>query len=361
MRRQQLPTAESQRLPEPSVQRPPHARRLPPTGRTGRPARTTQTPVTATVEMWVADGEAQGHSGKTCRDRRAHLARFVWWLEHEAGASPILEALTADLIRKFFTYLREPSTEGRFGTGCPCAKRAARPATVHRYFRELRTFSNFCVEEGLLRESPLASVKSPLLPVDQIQPFSPLQVKDLVAAASRTLSPDRNRAMLLLLLDTGLRSSEACSLTIDDLQQRCGEISVQGKGGKRRTVYLGTVARRAFRLYLARERSDAEPGDPLFLALGGIHPGSGITPSGAYQIVLECGRLARVDGVRCSPHTFRHTFAVQFLRGGGNLLELQRLMGHTDLTVLRRYVQLAESDLARAHRRASPADQLGMK
>jgi integrase/recombinase XerD len=86
-----------------------------------------------------------------------------------------------------------------------------------------------------------------------------------------------------------------------------------------------------------------------------------MTPSDIGQAVQECGELAKVEGVRCSPHTLRHTFAVSFLRRGGNLLELQRLMSHSDLDVLQRYVALAESDLAQAHRMASPADRMRLK
>jgi site-specific recombinase XerD len=79
------------------------------------------------------------------------------------------------------------------------------------------------------------------------------------------------------------------------------------------------------------------------------------------MIVAKAGKAANINGVRCSPHTLRHTFAVNFLRGGGNLFELQQLMGHADLTVLRRYVALAEADLAQAHRNASPADRMRLK
>lgn len=77
--------------------------------------------------------------------------------------------------------------------------------------------------------------------------------------------------------------------------------------------------------------------------------------------VPRASRVTSIKGVRCSPHTLRHTFAVNFLRGGGNLFELQQLMGHTDLTVLRRYVALAEADLAQAHWAASPADRMKLK
>src|SRR5687768_16120118 len=86
-----------------------------------------------------------------------------------------------------------------------------------------------------------------------------------------------------------------------------------------------------------------------------------LTPDGVRLMMRKLGRAAGIQGVRVSPHTARHTFAVNFLRGGGNLFELQALMGHSDLTILRRYVALAENDLAQAHRQASPADRMKLR
>lgn len=316
--------------------------------------------VRRTVETWAADGAAQGFSPRTQGDREDIFRRFFWWLEHEeklpGGADADLSLLTSELLRRFFAYCRAPHSTGRFGSDRDSARHAAKPSTVHRYYRELRAFLNFCVAEECLRESPLRNVKAPRLTSDQVQPLSPTQVEALLHAVAHTDTPDRNRAILLALLDTGLRVSELCALRVGDLA--ADEIRVVGKGGKARTVYLGCAARRALNRYVRKARRGADDSDPLFVGEGGRLRGSALGASGIRQMLGEAARLAGVQGVRVSPHTLRHTFAIQFLRGGGNLFELQRLMGHTDLTILRRYVALAESDLAAAHRRASPIDRM---
>jgi site-specific recombinase XerD len=223
----------------------------------------------------------------------------------------------------------------------------------------VKAFVNFCLAEGLLDENPLRNVKSPRVHNDQIEPLSAEQVQALVDAARRTRTQERDVALILLQVDTGLRVSELCGLTVGDIDRGSGELSVLGKGNKRRRVYMGTAARRALWRYLEVDRRDALAEEPLFVALGGYHPGAGLTPSGVFQIVQKAGMAAGISGV--GPHDLRRTFAISFLRHGGNLLEFQLLMGHNDLATLRRYVALAEADLSRAHRAASPVDRMKLK
>lgn len=79
------------------------------------------------------------------------------------------------------------------------------------------------------------------------------------------------------------------------------------------------------------------------------------------QIVKAAGQIAGITGVRCSPHTCRHTFAIEFLRGGGDVFELQQLLGYESLEMVRRYVKKAKADLEEAHRKASPANRLKLR
>jgi integrase/recombinase XerC/integrase/recombinase XerD len=238
------------------------------------------------------------------------------------------------------------------------AVKAARPSTIQTYHRHLRAFLNFCVDEGTLNQSPLRNVKPPRVPVEQIQPFSPEQVQALLNATARSEEKNRNRAILLLLVDSGMRVSEMCSLRVSDVDRTTGQIVVVGKGNKRRTVYTGATSRRALGRYLQVQRPNATPEEALLHGDGDAGAGVGLTPNGVRLMMRRLGKNAGLTGVRVSPHTARHTFAVNFLRGGGNLFELQALMGHKSLAVLRRYVALAQTDLEQAHRRASPADRL---
>jgi len=312
-------------------------------------------------EVWLQDGRAQGWSPATVNDRRLALKRFCWWLEHEACLPSILDNVTTQVVREFLIYAREPSPNGRYGSSNSCAHRPARPATVNAYYRILRAFLNFCIEEGHLQDSPLQHVKAPRVPVDQVQPFSQEQVEALLNAANRSRNGERDATVILVLLDTGLRVSELCTLRIGDIEYGDGELRVTGKGDKQRTVYLGRATRRALWNYIERCRTGAHADEPLFLSTGGTQSGTALTPSGVRRAVAYAGERARIAGVRCSPHTLRHTFAVSFIRNGGNLFQLQQLMGHTDLTVLRKYVLLAEADLAEAHHKSSPVDGMRIR
>jgi integrase/recombinase XerD len=125
-----------------------------------------------------------------------------------------------------------------------------------------------------------------------------------------------------------------------------------GKGAKERIVPIGASARRALVRYLAT-RAAVAAGDPLF----GGRWGSALTARGIQLAIARLGRRAAV-GTRCSPHTFRHTFARGYLVNGGDVFSLQQILGHATLDMVRRYVSLSEADLVARHRTASPADRL---
>jgi integrase/recombinase XerD len=138
---------------------------------------------------------------------------------------------------------------------------------VNDSYRMLRALVNWCREEGLLNDDPLKNVKAPRVPNDQLQPLSPEQCQALLNAARETKEVERNRAIVFILLETVLRLSEACSLTVGDASRENGEITVTGKGGNRWRVYLSSRnARRALRLYLDRHRADAKASDSMFVS-----------------------------------------------------------------------------------------------
>ncbi len=220
-------------------------------------------------------------------------------------------------------------------------------------------------------ESPMANLATPKYKQSPVIPFTRDEIEALLDACEYTRRVDRedhrrfrmrrptarrDRAVILTLLDTGLRASELCSLKIGDIDLKTGRTEVRhgarggAKGGKGRTVFLGKTTRRFVWRYLA-EREDGEDLEaPAFVGRWD-RP---MNPDSLRQLVK---RLAEKAGVRdCHPHRFRHTFAISYLRAGGDVFTLQVLLGHSTLDMVRYYARIAEVDLANAHRRASPAD-----
>lgn len=118
-------------------------------------------------------------------------------------------------------------------------------------------------------------------------------------------------------------------------------------------------ASRALWKYLNEDFREAD--DFVFLSDGGKETGDPLTRSGGLQLIRRLGRAAGITNVRVSPHTFRHTFSIEFLRNGGNQFTLMTILGHTDMKMTARYVAIAQADVARQHRHHSPADRLNRR
>jgi len=191
---------------------------------------------------------------------------------------------------------------------------------------------------------------------DQVQPFTDGQIEKLLKAARGSAHPKRDEAIFLFLLDTGVRISELCALRMSDVDMLGYGAVVQGKGDKNRRIQFGKTTKRAIWSYL--HATPREPDEPLFIAEGGHNSGEALTRSGVTQMVRRLGKVACVDGVRCSPHTFRHTFAINFLRNGGNQFTLMTLLGHTSLEMTSKYVAIAQADVVVQHRMFSPVDRM---
>ena len=153
-----------------------------------------------------------------------------------------------------------------------------------------------------------------------------------------------------------MRVSELCKLNVPDVDLRQGAARVVGKSrqnsgqGKARSVYIGKRTQKALWQYLAHRQVLHSADSPV------IATRDGDRFNRQYMHTLIC-RLGDRAGVRkCYPHRFRHSFATNYLRNGGDIYTLQRRLGHTSLEMVKRYLKLAEADDRAAHRRASPVD-----
>jgi integrase/recombinase XerD len=188
------------------------------------------------------------------------------------------------------------------------------------------------------------------MPIEPLEPVELATVKQMLSVCEHgSLVGERDRAILLALLDTGARAGELLNMNLEDLNYATGEIIIRcGKGRKPRVVFLGKKSRRALRAYLKTRRNE-EP------ALWVTKFGTRLSYDGLRAVITHRAKLAEVESPQL--HDFRRAFALNFLRNNpGEIFALQRLMGHADLQVLRRYLAQTEQDLLEAHRRGSPVD-----
>ncbi|MFZ2470655.1 MAG: tyrosine-type recombinase/integrase [Methanothrix sp.] len=204
-------------------------------------------------------------------------------------------------------------------------------------------------------------IDNPMARIQQNAPHSnPLPGVALVDVSAmrksceeRTFYGARDRAILSVLIDTGLRRDEFLALNISDLDLDIGRIHVaDGKGGYARDVYIHSLATSDIMRYLRKHTSLANDA-PLWISKNGKR----LLPAGLRAVMIRRAhgaKLKRVPGI----HDFRRAFCVACLRNGMPIVELRRITGHKSTAVLERYLALTDIDIQKAHAKYSPADRL---
>ncbi len=252
--------------------------------------------------------------------------------------------ITAELTRDFRIHLARHS--GKNGT--------LKKNTQAYYAIALRNFLKYLIkrdEKNVLSPDKIELPKIPGRQIDAVE-YSELE-RILAAPQGNGLRARRDRAILETLFSTGLRLSELCALNrYLDLER--GEISVRGKGGKLRVVFLSASAKKAIKEYLG-ERNDAE--EALFVSLTKNRRKTEnpprtigrITPRAVQRLVDFCARQAGI-GRRVHPHSFRHSFATDLLINGADLRSVQELLGHSNVNTTQIYTHLTNKELKEVHR-----------
>jgi integrase/recombinase XerC len=287
------------------------------------------------LQGFLLSCRVDGLSPMTLADYEYKIGAFVVFCSGIGVNDP--RRVTASEVRQFLLKLQEKGA----------------PASVSGYYKSVKRFFNWMVEEKVLKQSPMARIRPPRVPQKVVMPFTVEHVRRLLLLCDDgKFIGARNRAIILVFLDTGLRLSEMAGIQLPDVDFDRETVKVMGKGAKERVVRIGKTAQKALLRYLLMRQDD-------YPCLWVTEERGPLTHWGIAQVIEVLGKRAGIGDVRCSPHTFRHTFATRALLNGAGEFEVQSLLGHSKLDMTRRYAaSLRSEEAVVGHRRFSPVDNM---
>jgi site-specific recombinase XerD len=290
------------------------------------------------------DARARGISQSNITHVKGIVVLFIGFL----GTVDDVRRIGADDFRRYLASLRDRHAwEGS-------AKQSQNKLTgtsINTYARAIKSFWAWLKQAGLIEANPLAAVAAPKIPKTIPVVYSDEEIRAVYDVVKDTPVV---KSVFLLFLDSGIRLSELTSLSLANLDLTNRRLKVRGKGNKERLAYFSDFTAESINGYLKGTSTHHRPGSKVFLDNNGL-------PLTNRQIQVMLAKAGKQAGLirRLAPHKLRHTYATLALRNGGNLEYLRITLGHTDIkTTSEAYLNVADADIARAHRKFSPVANL---
>jgi integrase/recombinase XerD len=271
--------------------------------------------------------EEKGYSENTLAAYRNDLTQFLGYLSRHVSS---WHDVDRELILKYILYMKD---------------REYASSTVARKVAAIKSFFHNMVAMGEIADDPTATLDSPKVKKRLPRTISTADVERLLAEPAKSATPKalRDQALLELLYATGMRVTEAVSLDVGDLNLPSATVRVgRSKAGKQRVLPLYRRAREALENYLQKGRLQLVR-DPEEQALFLNHRGQRLTRQGLWLIIKAYVEKAGIDS-EVTPHTLRHSFAAHKLEEGAELREIQRLLGHANISTTQVYTQISNQD-----------------
>jgi site-specific recombinase XerD len=278
------------------------------------------------------------------------------FLEKKRLTGITLQAVTdmEGVLRRFFQYYDgELTDETRLKKAILEYLVNKRADHYNKTMQVLRQYFSHCIEEGVINDNPCKGLKfkpqaSRIVEHDEQTIKALLNLPD-----KRTFVGLRDATYFMLLVDTGIRPHEALRLRIGDWQDNYIKVRPEvSKTRKERYLPLSAPSIQLIkRLVRARHESWDNESGYIFCSVSG----SNMTTR---TVQLRFREYSKRLGIAVHPYDLRHCFALFFLRNGGNVFALSRLLGHSTLTMTQKYLALVEADLKAQHSKASPLNTL---
>jgi integrase/recombinase XerD len=228
--------------------------------------------------------------------------------------------------------------------------------TINNRIRACKTFFRFLYEERMVSQPIFDQLRLIAAEKKMIQTLTKEQMLVLLNQPDRkSFTGFRDYTIMMVLLETGIRISECLSLEMTDVYLKEQELIIRmGKGRKARRVPIQKTCINILKQYIT-ERGEIDS-KALFVNVDDERIGKRTIQ----ENIQEYGKSAHIEGVRVSPHTFRHTMAKFYIINGGDIFTLQRILGHSTLDMVRHYVELFSTDIQDQHQKYSPVENMGL-
>jgi integrase/recombinase XerD len=306
------------------------------------------------LEIFIRAKEAEGVRPRTIKDYRQHIRYLLDYI----GRQPFyLDELTAQLIRDYINYLRKERNAYEGVENREKETKGLSVNTINIRLRTLRTMCNFWYAEGMIAENPMQNIK----PVrddehEEVPGLSDEEIEKILNYFDEKQYAEwRDKTLILLLLDTGLRINEAVNLTIDQIDFKRLSIHIPSSTAKNRrgrdVPVSREVARRLRQLYEENQQYFGKV-DEIFMNAYG-------EPFTADTFRRRLNRLKKKLNIeKLHPHMFRHTFARNYILNGGDIFTLQKILDHADIKTTRKYIQMDDEHIREQHNKYSPIRRL---
>lgn len=324
-----------------------------------RSRRTQGTPLETAFDVFYTAKRAEGVRERTLADYRSYWRYFREWLEKYRPEVADVHQITTEVIRAYVGYLSHDHTRYEDDPHRKKDGRRLSPVTVASRLRALQTMGKFWESEGLTEVDPAAKVKPPRKDTEEKSVFTDEQLAALLAAPNRhTYVGRRDRTLMLLLADSGLRINEALGLMVDmlDFNARCIRLpGALNKNRKPRIVPLSAPVLREL-AHLIDETAAYFQTDYVFVS----NYGDVLKPDHFRKLLRKYAEAAGIDTkkTQVSPHRFRDYFITSYLLNGGDVFTLRRIVAHADIKTTQGYVKINEGAMRDSHAQFSPISRL---
>jgi integrase/recombinase XerD len=308
------------------------------------------------LDTFVVAKDAEGVRPRTIHNYYEHMEYLLRYLNERYPECVFIHQLTSTMIRDYTVYLKN-ERQGYTGVKGRQRKEAGLSYnTINIRLRTLKTMCGFWIAEEMITTNPMKNIKQLRLDEDhEVNGFSKKEIKRLLNTPDKKqFAGWRDYVLMILLLDTGLRVGEAVKITINDVDEERRLIYIPSLFAKSRKGRFVPVSLQTLNLLrrLNNETEDNFPGEIHFF-MGAY--GEPLTTDTFRRRMWGYGKKLGIK--KCNPHKFRHSFCRDYILNGGDIFTLQKIVGHSDISTTRKYIQMDYEHMSNQHTKFSPVSR----